>query len=70
MAPKSRTLYESRTGFAAELNGKTIVVRKGTRVAEGHELLRKFAARFRPITVDYTVEDTTAEPGRPRSSVA
>lgn len=61
--PKTRagTIYEATDSFTATIDGKDYQVSAGhTRVREGHPLLGGDRGQFfKPLTVDYDLEDAT-----------
>lgn len=59
-------IYVATETFATEVEGVSQVIHAGlTRVREGHSLLKAFPDYFAPVdtSVDYDVEQATAEPG-------
>lgn len=65
-------IFVAKENFTTELaDGTPVVVRAGIdRVREGHELLQGREMFFEELTVQYDVEDATAEPGRTRGQAA
>lgn len=64
-------VYVALETFSAEIDGSPQMVYKGqTRVREGHPLLKGREALFAPVelSVDYDVEQATAEPGEKRQT--
>jgi len=60
-------IYIATNSFATHVDGKRVMVRKGvTRVREGHPLLKDNPDRFKPIDVQYDVEQATKAPGEKR----
>lgn len=48
--------------------GEIVFVKGVTRIREGHPILKQLAPYFEPLTVQYDIEDTTAEPGTKRGA--
>lgn len=59
--PQAGTIYEASDSFTATIDGKDYQVSAGrTRVRAGHPLLDGDRAQFfKPLTVDYDLEDAT-----------
>lgn len=61
-------VYEAKDSFQGTLDdGSEVFVNKGERVRDGHAIVRKWPTLFQPLTVQYDIEDASAEPGVKRS---
>lgn len=61
-------IYVANESGVLFANGEQYVVHKNqTRVRAGHPLLKRNAHLFKPLDVDYDVEDTREAPGQRRS---
>jgi hypothetical protein len=62
-------VFEAVQAAAITLNGKEVLVRLGDRVRAGHPILSVApGGMFRPLTIQFDIEDATAEPGKKRGS--
>lgn len=61
-------IYECVEAFSILYQGVPITVTAGERVREGHELLERARAHFRPLTIQYDIERATKAPGEKRGS--
>lgn len=66
-ATVGRDVYQPIEPFIAEIDGSTVNFTQYTFVREGHPILDKYGHLFRPVRVQYDVEEATAEPGRKRA---
>jgi hypothetical protein len=65
-APTGRDVYVPISGFVAEVDGASVTFTDHTYVREGHWILDKYPELFRPVRVQYDVEQATAAPGELR----
>jgi hypothetical protein len=62
------TIYVATTTFHADIGGTPVLIREGMdRVREGHPLLTGREQFFKPLDVQYDVEDASAKPGTKRT---
>lgn len=68
--PRSEQIYVAIDSFTTDLpDGTPVFVYKDTtRVREGHALLKGREHLFKPIDVEYDVEQATAAPGEKRGA--
>lgn len=60
-------IYVADETFTTTVDGAPVVIRRGkTRVRAGHPVLEGREHLFKPLTVDYDVEQATAAPGEKR----
>lgn len=63
-AKKTGDIYEAKDTFQGSLDdGTTVFVTKGERVRDGHPIVRKWPSLFQPLTIQYDIEDASADPG-------
>lgn len=63
------TIYVATESFSMTLDGEPIIVQKGlTRVRAGHKLLKGREMFFKPLEVQYDVEQATAAPAEVRKA--
>jgi hypothetical protein len=61
-----RNVFQPIDGFVAQIDGADVTFTQQTYVREGHWLLEKYPELFRPVRVQYDVEQATAAPGERR----
>lgn len=70
MATKTHTggrdVYAPIEPFVAEIDQAEVTFTEYTFVREGHPILEKYGHLFRPLRVQYDVEQATAAPGERR----
>lgn len=57
-------VYVPRVSFVTEIDGVPVRFAEGvTTVREGHSVLRGRESMFKPLIVEYDIEEATDEPG-------
>lgn len=66
-APKEPEIYVARSSGVVKIDGKIYNYYGGTtRVRAGHPLLKAAPNSFKPMELDYDIEDASATPGTKR----
>ena len=62
----SRNIYQPVEGCVIVIDGVETILNSGHRFREGHPVLAQYPHLFRPVPVQYDVEQATAGPGELR----